>query len=311
MVDPVGSGRIVVGVDGSKPSQAALEWAAAEAALRGGTVVAVHAVAVPVMTGFATGVALAEPAYLQPGGPLEAAADRLLNEAVERLAPHPAVKVLTRVEEGPAASVLLEMAADADLLVLGCRGRGGFRGLLLGSTTQACIHHSPCPTALLRVPAGEAAGEGIVVGVDGSPGSVAALSWAVDEARRRGTRLTAVMVWDDPYTLVGPPPPPWVAGSDLSRMEELLDRTLARAVPEDATHGVEIRQEIRSGHPAQTLVEAASGASLLVVGWGGKSSLGSSLLGSVSLRCAQLSQVPLVVVTDHAQLGPGMARAHG
>ena len=75
----------------------------------------------------------------------------MLREAVERArSDHPAVNVETAVIEGPPARVLVALSADADLLVVGSRGRGGFSELLLGSVSQQCVHHARCPVTVVR-----------------------------------------------------------------------------------------------------------------------------------------------------------------
>jgi nucleotide-binding universal stress UspA family protein len=75
----------------------------------------------------------------------------VLQEAVERVrSDHPSVEVETTVVEGQPARVLVDMSADADLLVVGSRGLGGFSGLLLGSVSQQCVHHAHCPVTVVR-----------------------------------------------------------------------------------------------------------------------------------------------------------------
>jgi nucleotide-binding universal stress UspA family protein len=78
-------------------------------------------------------------------------AEQMLRETVERVrSDHPSVKVVTAVIEGPPARVLVDMSAEAYLLVVGSRGRGGFSGLLLGSVSQQCVHHAHCPVTVVR-----------------------------------------------------------------------------------------------------------------------------------------------------------------
>ncbi|HET9738337.1 MAG TPA: universal stress protein [Solirubrobacteraceae bacterium] len=137
---------IVVGVDGSEGARAALAFALAEARLRGTGVRAVAAWHLPA-TVSPSGV----PA-LDPGLPdklqLEAreALERALEAAGDRAA---GVAIEPVVRLGAPAQVLLEEAQDADLLVVGSRGLGGFRGLLLGSVGQQCAHHTPCPLVIV------------------------------------------------------------------------------------------------------------------------------------------------------------------
>lgn len=139
--------RIVVGVDGSEPSRAALRWAVHQAELTGGSVQAVMAWHWPVMAD-GMGWAPAPEAGTSDFG--EVAAKELAEVVAEQVSPAGATRVTTSVVEGSAAHVLLQAAAGADLLVVGCRGHGGFAGLLLGSVSQYLAHHSPCPIVIVR-----------------------------------------------------------------------------------------------------------------------------------------------------------------
>lgn len=138
---------IVVGIDGSANARRALEWAAAEARLRGGALVVVLAWDVPVATFSTVALASVDTAQLDE---LHAQAKRRLDEALagteEILA---GLDVRRLVLEGPPARILLDTARDADLLVVGTRGHGGLAGLVLGSVSQQCAHHSPCPVVIV------------------------------------------------------------------------------------------------------------------------------------------------------------------
>ncbi|GGQ41050.1 universal stress protein [Streptomyces althioticus] len=139
--------RIVVGVDGSPSSLEALRWAARQAALTGGTVLALTSWDYPQYHG-ALG-------WLPPSSgdeeALEARAREDLTRCVEEtLGAHPSVGVLEEVRYGTPASVLLRAARDASLLVVGSRGLGGFAGLLLGSVAQHCVQYAACPVVVVR-----------------------------------------------------------------------------------------------------------------------------------------------------------------
>lgn len=137
--------RIVVGVDGSEESKEALRWALEEARLRGADVLAVRA-----WHRYAIAPAYAMPEDFEPGA-LERTTASLLSEVVSEVAGEsPEVTIEEVVAEGPPASVLVEAAEGADLLVVGSRGHGGFVGLLLGSVSQQCAHHAPCPVLIFR-----------------------------------------------------------------------------------------------------------------------------------------------------------------
>ncbi len=83
------------------------------------------------------------------------AAHKLLEAAVEEVVPDGDVHVARIVTEGPPAEALLAAAQDSELLVVGSRGLGGFKGLLLGSVSQQVAHHAPCPVVIVRTPEGD------------------------------------------------------------------------------------------------------------------------------------------------------------
>jgi nucleotide-binding universal stress UspA family protein len=139
--------RIVVGVDGSETAELAVRWAAREAHLRGATLELVTAWEVaPVAYGYGY-VAIPED-FLKE---LAKTAEDTIAAAVEVVRREaPDAEVHTKVVEGPATRVLLDQAEGADLLVMGSRGLGGFRELVLGSVSQQCAHHARCPVVIVR-----------------------------------------------------------------------------------------------------------------------------------------------------------------
>jgi nucleotide-binding universal stress UspA family protein len=141
--------KIVVGIDGSEAAKNALRWALEEARLRSAEIVAMHAWEAP-------------PAMPEPGPApgfdlvgilpeVEEAGERLVKAVVEEVVGDDSdVTVEPVAIQGPAASVLVEAARDADMLVVGSRGHGGFTALLLGSVSQQLAHHAPCPLLIHR-----------------------------------------------------------------------------------------------------------------------------------------------------------------
>jgi nucleotide-binding universal stress UspA family protein len=139
-------GGIVVGHDGSECAQDALRWAAALAARSG---LDLHVVRAWSLT-TAPRPSTWEPGYVPPMTDFEQAVRDELDGHVAAAGLDPSVKVTTHVLHRPAARGLIEAAAKADLLVVGARGRGGFKGLLLGSVSDQAVHHAPCPVTVVR-----------------------------------------------------------------------------------------------------------------------------------------------------------------
>ncbi|SOB81011.1 universal stress protein [Streptomyces sp. 1331.2] len=134
--------RIVVGIDGSAPSKAALRWAVGQAVLTGAAVHAVAAWEYPSLYGWF--------APMVDDGFEQTARRTLSAEINEVLGPERPVEVRESLVLGHAADVLLEAAEDADLLVLGSRGRGTFARTLLGSVSARCAVHGSCPVVIVR-----------------------------------------------------------------------------------------------------------------------------------------------------------------
>ena len=283
-------GRIVVGVDGSEHAAGALRWARREARLHGHELTAVLAWGL-----FDQLHAGGEPCFDPDYGPADAAA--ALAAAVEQAVGADAAAEINRtaVCDLPARA-LLNAAQDADMLVVGPRGLGRVRGLLLGSVSQACLHHAPCPVAIVRpdntATAGTRDGR-IVVGVDGSEVSGRALSWALAEARVRGATVEAVHGWHVPYALAFP-----AAAVDLPVFEDAARHLLDRMVDAAEAHapGVPIRRVLVEGAATEALLDAAKNADLLVVGSRGVGGFRGLLVGSVSYQLAHYATCPAVVV---------------
>jgi nucleotide-binding universal stress UspA family protein len=138
------SPRIVVGVDSSPGSRTALRWALAQARLTGATVEAVTAWQHPIVY---DGWIPAAP----DSGTVATMTEKVLAQTVADAVgtQDPPVDVRTAVAEGPAAQVLLTAAVGAELLVVGSRGHGAFAGMLLGSVSQHCVQHPPCPVVVI------------------------------------------------------------------------------------------------------------------------------------------------------------------
>ena len=137
---------IVVGVDGSAAANAALDWAISEARFRGARLRVVAVWTYPWVYAGPEG-SIPPMAFQDQGPDMEAMLKGLLEDRSDALSD---VEVTVVVHEGASAPILLDEAKSADLLVVGSRGRGGFKGLLLGSVSRNCAYHAPCPVVIIR-----------------------------------------------------------------------------------------------------------------------------------------------------------------
>lgn len=141
-----GPGRVVVGMDGSPASRAALATAFTEADA--------HGLSLRVVIAWDPVPARELPPLMDEAGMRAAAEARMVELMLPLRERHPGVRAETEIVTGVPRQVLMDAAGEARLLVVGSRGLGGFRGLLLGSVSQALIHHAPCPVAVVHAPAG-------------------------------------------------------------------------------------------------------------------------------------------------------------
>lgn len=288
---PVETVRILVGVDGSSGSEAALRWACDEAALRPATVTALTAWTADGRPRRVYHLAV----RADPSGFTDAARS-LLDTTISRVHDdYPDAVVTPVIRRAEPVAALLEMAAEADLVVVGARGDSAMRRLLVGSTSQGVVHHCTVPVIVAReVPRpGIPETRPVVVGVDGSTMSFAALRWAAGEAAVRGVPLRVVHSWgglDPLYSDV-------LLSSEqavLRLARELLDEAVKLGL--DGAPDVEIHPVVAAEGPAVALLRESSHAQLLVVGGRGGGGFADLALGSVSHQCVLHAACSVAVV---------------
>ncbi|MEI7518884.1 MAG: universal stress protein [Mycobacteriaceae bacterium] len=287
---------IIVGVDGSPVSQVAVDWAAHAAALRGVALKLVHVLNPPVVMAFPE---VPMPAgYLQwqeeAGRTLLATAVKTAEEAALAVGDGSRpITVTTEMVSGSSVPVLAELSGRAQLIVVGCRGRGALARGLLGSVSTGVLHHATCPVAVVHdedplIPHPSKAP--VVVGVDGSPASERAVEIAFEEASFRGVDLVAVHVWSDTGMLEFP-------GVDWSVLQSGAEETLAERLAGwgERYPDVLVRRVVVADRPAHQLLEQAQAAQLLVIGSHGRGGFAGMVLGSVSTAVANAARIPVVV----------------
>lgn len=270
-----GRTRVVVGIDGSDCANRALDHALFEAAVHDADLEVVHAWQGP------------SPRLLRRIDERdEVAARALVDDAVDarlalaRRTPEHIARMATR---GSPTSVLEACAAGAQQLVVGTHGRGFAARMLVGSVSNHCVRHAP--TAVTIVPIrhdGLDLDDHIVVGVDGSEASYAALRWAAEEAAVRDVALHVVHAWHvsalDDESDTGRASLRCVAREDaVALVRDMTEGVLGRAdrvPPKVVTNECE-------GRPALAVLAAADGAALLVLGVTGRSR-SAPLVGSVT-----------------------------
>ena len=180
--------------------------------------------------------------------------------------------------------------------MVGSRGRGGFASLILGSVAAQVAAHAACPVVTIRKAPADDARE-IVVGIDATPGSEAALAFAFDEASRHGWTLIAVHAWDIPaYDLLVVPNGPVPVGLADVADEEVRMSAEVLAGFRDSYPDVEVQEHLVKGPPVSSILTASTNPAMIVVGTRGHGPTVGALLGSISNGVLHKATVPVAVV---------------
>lgn len=293
-------GCVAVGVDGSEHGEAALHWAADQARLEHRQLAVVHAA--DTATAFAAawidavGVDHAALAH-----EVEVAANALVERAARQVrTTHPDLDVVPLVRLSDPRQALLDAAQHASLVVVGSRGRGPVRSLLLGSVSSSVARHATCPVVVVRpgprhgdAEAVERHRSGVVVGLDLSAPAEPVLQFAFQQASLRREPLTVLHCHGDELALA-------LGVHGIGPTDELdeVRRHVAEALAGTAEKwpDVEVRESLPEDLPEHALVTATRTAQLLVIGWHRSHSSTALLPGALAAAVVERAHGPVAVV---------------
>lgn len=286
---PMKSNGILVGVDGSPESDAAVRWAAQEAVMRRAALT-LTSVIVPVVVPWP--VRYLEADYRQQQEAHAKEVITLAEEIARQAAEHSELPIKTEVRHGNAVVELIKASKTATMIVIGSRGLGAFGAGLLGSVSRGLLHYARSPVAVIHgEPETDARTRPVLLGIDGSPASEAAAEFAFDEASHRGVDVIALHAWSD----VSPEP---AMGQDWREYQEEAGEILTQQLSgfQERYPDVRVRRRVVCDRPAKWLIEESTHVQLIVLGNRGRGGFTRLLLGSVSTAVAESSTAPVIVV---------------
>lgn len=292
---------VLVGFDGSELATLAVRYGASEAQRLNAALTVVSAYTLPTMI-------YPNLASMPPEREDEVSkigAENTLSEAVELLRDYPG-PISFRTAAGDAAGVLVSLSADAEVAVVGARGRGGFIGRMLGSVSTALPAHSHCPTVVVPrhgTHSGQSGGRGqsegsVVVAVDGSAAGAVALDTAARVAASRGADLEIVSVlptgeewlyWYPELELNAE-----VSVRRQKQLEAILEKDALRL--KEQFPDLPIITSVPLGDPKDVLAQISARAQLTVLSTRGRGAVRSALLGSVSRTVLNRAEGPVMIV---------------
>ncbi|HEV7655550.1 MAG TPA: universal stress protein [Mycobacteriales bacterium] len=281
---------VLVGIDESACAQEALVWAAADAAARKTRLTVATVLDLPRLGDVPLTRQLLATAQQVAQHTVDGAVDRARGVA-------PGVDVQGRVASGNPAAELLRLAEDAEEVVVGSHGTSGLTALLIGSVGTQVAEHARGPAVVVRT---RSIAGSVLVAIDNSPHSDAALEYGFAYADRHGLPLVALHAYTlgaSVYPVMGYPVPPYPIAEELGRIRAAAARTAEHSVGRwtEKYPDVAARTDVTEGAAVHQLVEASRTASLLVVGTRGHGGLAGMLLGSVSHGVMRHAHCPVVI----------------
>jgi nucleotide-binding universal stress UspA family protein len=280
---------IIVGIDGSSASDAAVSWAANNAAMRGVPLTLMHVEnpSAPTWSQLPVLEQLKEQQRAEARTML-ANASKIAHDAISDDAK---IRIEGELLSSATVPTLVDRSGNADMVVVGTDGRGALARGLLGSVSSGLLRHAHCPVAVIHeettaIPHNAP----VLVGIDGSKGSELATKIAFEEASNRRTGLVALHAWSD-RELLELPGIPW------PEVEAEEKRLLFEALAgwEERYPDVAVTKQLVGDRPSRALLDASLSAQLVVVGSRGRNVLIHSILGSVSNAVVQSMRVPVIV----------------
>ncbi len=280
--------RYIVGVDGSPNSLHALEWTAQLATRTGADIIAVHAWEFPFAAMVPAPIGIAVP----PADAIAEASEKALSESISDIKLHYPVQIDEYVAEGMPATVLLNVAKseEADLLVVGTRGRSSVSQILFGSISRRVVTHAECPVVVLTSEAPLDRPDSVMVGFDGSPCGTAALRWALD---LNVPNLDVVYAWQLPvgFAMEGTiMPVDDLEDSAEKHLASLLQKT---CTPEELSR---ITSHVVAGDARSVLTQPDLEPGLTVIGERGHGGFTGAIIGSVTTYVALHSKSAVAVI---------------